>query len=209
MSERTITTEATADREALPDLATVDVEVTVDADSASAARATARDRTATVRETLTSIVASTDDVRTIDYRIKEGDNDFGPDIDGEFRAEIRLQVDCVPETVPDIVDSATDASGTVPDVEFHLHEDVHQRLRDEALEGAMERAREKADHIAAVEGTAVGDMREATVGDGYVKTTSTVDDALSDLPDGNFQPTPITVTESVTVVYDIADQSGG
>ncbi|WP_049935442.1 SIMPL domain-containing protein [Haloplanus natans] len=154
-----VTTDGTGRREAMPDLAVVEVTVNGDGDSATAARETARDRTATVEESLS---VSNGRIRTVERSINDTSELFEPETDAPYRATERLVVDCVPETVGDVFVEATDAGGKVGSIDFHLHEAVRRELRDEALEAATKRARETAERIAAVEGLVVGDVCETT-----------------------------------------------
>jgi len=204
MTSRTLTTDATARREATPDLATVEVTATGDGESAAVARSTARDRAATVRESVTA--APSDRVRTVDFQIEDASEAFAPDIDAGYRATERLRVDCVPETVERVVVDATDAGGTVRDVQFRIHEDVRRRLRDEALAAATNRAREKAERVAAAEGLVVDGVRDVTTGEVSSGMESIVDEALESSPDTDLHPAPVTVSGAVEVVYDLAEE---
>ena len=88
MTTPTLTTAGTAYREQQPSLATVEVTVRSDSDEPAVARSTARDRAETIRNSLTAV--STDQVDTVDIRVQEADEVFGPDTDSDYRAEERL-----------------------------------------------------------------------------------------------------------------------
>ena len=68
MTARTITTSATAQRTETPDLATVEVTAVGEGNSVAAARTTARDRTTTIRESVTAV--SADQIRIVDLQIE-------------------------------------------------------------------------------------------------------------------------------------------
>lgn len=195
-----ITTEGTGRREALPDLAMVEVTATGDGDSAAVAREAARDRAATIEE---SLPVTEDRVRTVERCVTDTDEPFEPDADARYRATERLVVDCVPETVGDVFVEATDAGATVEKVEFHLHEAVRRKLRDEALEAATKRARGKAERIAAVEELAVTEVREIREGETSTGMQGFVDGALDFAPDTDFQPSPVAITETVEVEFEL------
>jgi uncharacterized protein YggE len=195
-----ITTEGTGRREALPDLAMMEVTASGDGDSAAAAREAARDRAATVQESLS---VSEDRIRTVERCVTDTEEPFEPDADARYRATERLVVDCVPETVGDVFVAATDAGGEVQSIDFHLHEAVRRELRDKALEAATERAREKAERIAAVEELAVTEVREIREGETSTGMQGFVDEALDFAPDTDFQPSPVAITETVEVEFEL------
>lgn len=203
MSEPTVTTDATGKSEAIPNVATVEITAIRDGRSATVARGSARDCAETIRESVAAEGVSSARVRTVSSKIEEASQMFDPGEGDPYRATERLVVECPPETAGDVVTAATDAGGTVPDVAFHLHEDVRRSLEAEALDAAMERAREKAKRLATAEGATLAGVREVTTTDGCCGMESIVDEALAGGADSDFRPGPITVTETVEVVYEI------
>jgi uncharacterized protein YggE len=201
MTTRTITTDATARRETDPELATVEVTVTGDGEKASGARALARDRAATIHDSLSTV--SADQIRTVDIQVEDATEPFTPDIDAQYQATERLHVECVPETAEPVVVEVTDAGGTVQTVTFQVHDQIRRQLQDEALAAAMERAREKASRLAAVEGLAVSDVKSITTREVSTGMDSIVEEALEGSPDTDLSPPPITVSEAVEVVYEL------
>lgn len=196
-----ITTGGTGRREAMPDLATVELSATGDGESAAVAYGAARDCAATVTESLS---VSSDRVRTVERRIDDSTELFEPETTAQFRATERLVVECVPETAADVVVEAVDAGATVDSVDFRVHESVRREARDDALAAAMERARQKADRIAAVEDLVVTDVREVrTVDSGTDGMQNVVDDALAFGSDTDFGPTPVEVTGAVEVEFEL------
>jgi len=199
-----ITTEGTGRREAIPDLAVVELTATGDGDSAMIAHEAARDHAATIEA---SLPAPDDRIRTVERSITDTEGAFKPETDAPYRATERLVVDCVPETVGDVVVEAADAGGEVQSIDFHLHEAVRQELRNEALEAAMERAREKAERIAAVEKLAVTEVREIREGKTSTGMQGFVDEALDLASDTDFQPSPVAITETVEVEFELETAS--
>lgn len=197
---RHITAEGTGREEAMPDLATVELTATGDADAATLARETARDRAATIEASLS---VPSDRVRTVDCRIEDSTDLFEPDIDTKYRATVRLVVDCVPETAGSVVAEATDAGGTVQSVDFHLHENVRRELQDAALAEAMGRAREKAERVASVEGLTVAEVAEVTVGGTGSDMEGFLDGEPTFGPETEFEPTPVSVTETVEAEFEL------
>ena len=204
MTGPTITTKATGRREEVPDLASVDIVVTGTGESAAVARGAARDHAATIRDALTSV--STDQVRVVDRYIRTDSDVFDPEFKGQYQATERLQVDCVAETADAVVVESTDAGGTVRTVEFHLHEEIYRRLQNEALSEAMARSREKAEQLAAAEGLHVAEVRSVTTTDVEPGMESIVDEALGQNTNTKLQPSPITVSQRVEVVYTLTTE---
>ncbi|WP_135851935.1 SIMPL domain-containing protein [Halorussus salinus] len=205
MSRRTITADATGRRSVPPERATVELKVTGDGDSPTAARRTVADRAATLRASLTDEVPSADRVATVELRVSDSSKAFDPATDAPYFAVERLHVDCAPETASEVAVVATESGATVPDVQFRLDETVHRRLQDEALADAMARARAKADRLAAAEELSVGRVREVTTETSDDAMSDIVEEALANGPETDLSPEPIAVSETVEVVYELAD----
>lgn len=164
----------------------------------------AKERASTVRESITDV--STDQIRTVNLKVRESDEMFEPVTDALFQATERLHIDCVPKTTESVVVSVTNAGGRIQNVEFQLHEDTRRELQNEAICSAMVRAREKAEQIAAAEGLALVGVQEAATKEVSTGLESVVDEALAANPDTNFQPAPITVSAGVDVVYELSQE---
>lgn len=203
MTERTVTTEATGRRTETPDLATVEVKATAGADTATGARRAARDIAEGIRSTQTAV--DPDRVQTTEIQVSETKEMFEPDSDERYQGLERLRIDCVPETAEAVVVDSLEAGGTVQSVEFGFHEEVRERLQDEALDAAVTRAREKAEQLARAEESTAGGVRELTMTDDRSGMDGFVDAALCDHDSPDLQPTPITVSQSVEVVYELED----
>lgn len=206
MSRPTITTDATGRCEADPDLATVEITAVREGDTATIARRNASECAETVRESLVAEGVSPDLIRTVSVQVEDASQLFDCDGEDPYRATERLVVECVPETAGDALVVATDAGASVPTVQFHLHETVRQSLEEEALAAAMDRARGKAERIAASEDKEVAGVREVTTGETSRGMESIVDEALAGTSDGDFCPDPITVSETVEVVYELTPE---
>ncbi|USZ69166.1 SIMPL domain-containing protein [Halorussus salilacus] len=209
MTQPTITTDATARRDAPPDRAVIAVTAIGEGDSAAVARESARDRAATVRESLAEDARSPDRIDTVELRVEDAAQAFDPDTDAPYRAVERLRIECHPEAASEVVVRATDAGATVRNVSFDLREDERRRLQDEALAGAMERAREKAERVAASEGLAVGGVLDVSTTDDDAGMSSIVDDALAGNGGDDLGPTPVVASETVEVVYELVDPDDG
>ena len=204
MKSRTVTVDAVGRCEAVPDLATVEAVAIGEGESASGARANVKDRASALREAITDV--SIHQVRTVDLQVQNTDEIFDPITDAPFQATERLHIDCVPENAESVVVDVTNVGGQIQMVHFQLHEDQHRELQNKALRSAMERARERAGQMAATEGCAVAEVREATTKDVSTGFESIVDEALGSSPDMDLYPAPITVSEKVEVVYEITEE---
>ncbi|AXG08497.1 SIMPL domain-containing protein [Haloplanus rubicundus] len=204
MTSRTITTDAIARCEAAPDLAIVEAVAIGEAESAGAARAIAKDRAFTLRKSVTDV--SPDQVRTVDLQVQDTDEIFDPATDAPFQATERLHIECLPENAEAVVVDVTTAGGQIQSVHFHLHEDKHLELQNKAIRSAMERAREKAEQIASVEGLVLAEIQEATTKEVSTGLETIADEAFASSPDTNLHPAPITVSEGVEVVYELAEK---
>lgn len=200
---RTITVDATGTCETVPELASVDIDARDEGETAAAACAGARNRAEMIR---TSIQAVPDDrIRTVDFQIRDTAEAFDSTTDAAFVARERLTVDCKPEAVEAVISETTDASGTVREVHFTLQSDVEQRLEDEALGKAMERARQKAEQLVAPESLTLGDVIEVTTKNTEWGMDSLVDEALAMHSDTVVDPSPVTVSETIEVSFEITE----
>lgn len=203
MTDQTVTTSATGRRNAVPDLAVVEVNVITGGATASAARTTVRDRAATIRESLAAV--SPDTVETAKLRVEDASDEFGSTVDAPYQAVEQLRIDCVPDTAASVVAEVTDAGGTVTDVQFIVHEDRVEQLEEEALTDAMTRARTKAEHVAAAEGLRLGDVQQITTEDPDTSMAYLADDILCTDLETELQPSPITISERVEVIYELIE----
>jgi uncharacterized protein YggE len=205
MTDRTLTVQASATREQIPELATVEVTAIGEAESVSGARAAAEDHAHTIRDAVTA--APTDRIQTVDIRVEDTDEMFTPDGDARYQSTEKLQIACAAETAEDVVMEVADAGGRVQMVEFRVHEDLSQELREEALVAATKKARRKADGIAAAEGLSITHIEEITTGEASSEMGSIVDTALESYENENFYPAPVTISESITVTYALESET--
>jgi len=199
MTDRTLTVQAFATREQTPDLATVEVSAIGEGDSVAAARTASRDRAHMIEDAVTA--APADRIQTVDVRVEDTEEVFAPDGDAQYQSTEKLHIACAAETAEEVVVEVSDAGGCVETIDFYVHEDVNQQLQEEALAEATEQARRKADRIAAAEGLSVSRVEEIRTGDESSEMGSIVDTALERYDADNFHPTPVTVSEAVTVTY--------
>lgn len=204
MKFRTITVDAVARNQKVPDLATIEALAIGEGESASDAQAIAKDRATTLRESITDI--STDQIKTVELQVQDTNETFDLVSDAPFRATERLHIDCIPEKAEPVVIDVTTAGGQIQNVHFRLHENKHRELQNNAISSAMERAREKAEQMAAVEDLAVVEVREAMTEGVSTGGDSIVDEALCSSPDTNLHPAPITVSGGVEVVYELSEE---
>jgi len=204
MSGRTITTEATAQCTQHPEVATIEATVFADSDVPTNARALARDRVETVRKSITTV--SSDQLKTVEMRVDEVDDLFGPETEADYRAEETLIVQCRPDRAETIVTAIIDTGGTVQAVEFGLHQNTYHQLQDDAIEEALERAREQAERIAATEGLQVSRLLAVSTKAATPNNTDMADDLLSDVGEQQLIPTPVEVAKRVEVVYEVTDE---
>ncbi|MFC7076106.1 SIMPL domain-containing protein [Haloarcula halophila] len=204
MQSPTVTVDAVGRSGAVPEVAIVEAYVTGPGDSAGDARAIVKDRAATLRESITAV--SPEQVTTTGVQVQDTTETFDPDTDAPFEATERFRIECVPDHAESVVIDVTNAGGQIQTVQFQLHEATRRSLQTDALETAMDHAREKAERIAAAEGLTVTAMHEATTNDVSSGFESIVDEALASSRDVDLHPAPITVSESVEVVYDCSEE---
>lgn len=201
----TITVDATANQQGHPDRAGIELETVGEGETPATARAHAHDRTETIRESITAIPA--EQIRTASIEVVETDGMFGPESDAEYHATERLTIECRPAQVEDIVMDVTDVGGTIQSVEFGLRTDTHHRLQDAALTAATERARSKAERIATAEGLDIVGIERISTADVISGMDDLVDEALDESYTADFSPSPVTIAESVEVVYAMTENA--
>jgi len=201
MSPRTITTEAVGSSEAPPEVATVKARISGDSDTLSGARGLVTDRAETLRESITTVAS--DRVRTVDLQVQHRDELFDPPGDAEYYAKAHIHIDCLPEQAGTVSEEVTAAGGQIRSIDFQLHDETHQRLQEAALEQAMARAREKAAVMAAAEEETIAGVQEARSADSSTDMNSVLDEAISSDFDTELHPAPISISERVTVVYEL------
>jgi len=202
MTQRTITTDATAKRESQPDIALVEIEAVGEGASPEVAHADARDRAATVLESLKEADVSEDQIRTTEVRVEDTSEMFiDSETDAAYQSVEEIQVDCAPETASEVFELATKAGGKVSDVRFKLRDEVRHRLLEEAASAALEKARKKAEQLASTEGLELAGVKEVT--------TTDTDIGMSGLDEGfvceevDLCPAPISVSETVKATYEV------
>lgn len=172
-------------------------------ETTAAAYANAKDRAAAIRSSVTSI--DEEQVRTVDFTVEDPADFYECNTDAPFEATERLEIDCTPDAVEGVVIDVTDAGGMVREVNFSADKSVARQLEKEALIEATQRAREKAESIASTEDLEVGDVLDVTEKRDGLGMDSLVDEALEMNRGTVIQPSPITVSETVEVVFELTD----
>jgi uncharacterized protein YggE len=195
-SNVSITVGASGTVSAPPDVAVIDLVVESTAGSASEARRMAAENVSAVRDALSAVNVTDDQIRTTSFFIQTERDDNGSVTYRAVHAlEVRVPVDDAGATV----DAAVDGGATrVDGVRFTLVDATRQELRAEALRSALDDARADADVIADATGVEVRAVRSVETGDRGVEPV-----VLESARDGQttFDPGPVTVSASVTVTY--------
>jgi len=203
MTQRTITTDATAKREAQPDIALVEIEAVGEGDSPEVAHADARDRAATVLESLKEADVSEDQIRTAEVRVEDTSEMFiDSETDAAYQSAEEIQVNCAPETASEVFELAAKAGGKVSRVQFKLHDEVRHRLSDEAASAALEKARRKAERLASTEELEIKSVQEVTTTD-TIGMSGLDEDFVCEEVD--LCPAPISISETVKATYEFSD----
>ncbi len=197
MTDRTVTTTASATRSVAPDSATVAITAIGEAVSAARARERARDRASTVRTAVEAVTEAR--IETVDKRVTNAAATFDPETDAAFRAVEEFHARCQPGMAAAVVVEATDAGGTIDRVGYGLTESTRTEQQDAALTAAVDRARGKAERVATAEGLAVGSAQQITTKPERPGESTVVDDTWESDP--AVHPAPISVTERVEVSY--------
>ncbi|MFC4358091.1 SIMPL domain-containing protein [Halobium salinum] len=203
----TITTSGVGEATAEADLALVTVSVAHLADTADAAREDVATRTDALYAALDAAGVGDESVRTVSYRLQpEYDyaREGGRTLLG-YRAVHTLEVEVSPDRAGEVVDLAVgEAAAEIGGVAFTLADETRAQVRAEAVGAAVENARADADAIADAAGLSVTGVASAsTVGVGYPVPYADGRAAAEDAGGASttFQPGPVTVTATVTMVY--------
>jgi uncharacterized protein YggE len=202
MTQRTITTDATAKRESQPDIASIEIEAVGEGASPEVAHVDARDRAATVLESLKETDISENQIHTDKVRVEDTSDMFiEAETSAAYQSVEEIQVNCAPEATSEVFEVATKAGGKVSRVRYKLHEEVRHRLLEEAASAALEKARKKAESLASTEGLELAGVQEVT--------TTDTDIGMSGLDEGfvceevDLCPAPISVSETVKATYEV------
>ncbi len=197
---------ADASTEAEADAAEVVLAVEARAADPSAARRDVADGVSSVRDALTGMNLSEEDVRSTDYTIRE---ERSPSEDREeplhlARHELTVSVDDV-DRAGEVIDAAVDAGATsVSDVRFTLSQERRDELKDEALAQAMNRSRSRAETVAEAGGVSLGEVRSVSTADTDVSPVRMSASYLEseDAAGTSVDPGPVEVRANVEVVYE-------
>lgn len=207
-AESTIRVSATGQVEADPDEAILRVAAVATGDTANAARERLAENVSSMREALAEANVSDDDVRTIAYDIfqeEDRDPETGERTTGPYRATQAFEITVSDiDRIGPIIDAAVSGGANrVDDIQLTLSEETSRELRAEALTEAMENARSDAEAVAnASELTIVGVHSVDTADSGFEPFRAQVaTEAAADAGGTQIDSGPVTVTATVTVVY--------
>ncbi|MFC4544113.1 SIMPL domain-containing protein [Halosolutus amylolyticus] len=190
-----------------PDRATVSVGIEARGDTAEAVRDELATRSEPLREAF-------DDLGLPDENVEEGRYRVHPDRDREgtgdgFRGSrsFHLTIDDV-DRVGEVVDAAIEAGADdVGRVNFTLQEETRDDLRNDALDDALDNADSEAEHVAANREVEITGTKSVTTSDVRIGSVRYAADDVAESADGaapetSFDADPVTVSASVTVVYE-------
>jgi uncharacterized protein YggE len=204
----TLSVSASGQVERAPDLAVVAVSVVAEAEDADAARAAvAADAEAMVAALRGSGLAD-DEIRSTAFNIYPV-YDRDRETPTGYRAVHAYALHVAPEDAGAAVDTAvTNGATRVGAVRFTLAEDTRNERRTEAIRAAVRNARADADAVAAAANLSVVEVLSASTGSvGYpspIRAEGAAVDAAT-----SFEPGPVTVSATVSVVYRVSNGSSG
>jgi uncharacterized protein YggE len=192
-----ITVTANGQASADPDEAVLTVVSRATADSPDEATRRLAENTTLLRSALLNTSVTEDRLRTVSFNLFERRHDRNDSTVyvAEQRFEIRLtDTTAVGSTIDTAV--ANGATG-VESVQFTLSEASQRDLRKQALTDAMDNARQQAETVAAAEGLTVASVRSISTGESFFGPVG----FSAERADTVVEPSPVTVTASVTVQY--------
>lgn len=200
----TIAVSANGQTSAPPDIALVHLAVEARAGTAEEARAQVATDVASMREAIRELGIPDDAVRTTYYHLSpEYDHTEGGRMLVGYVATHGFEITAGVDRAGAVVDAAVgNGADRVTGVQFTLTDASERALRAEALAEAMGAARSDADAIAAAGNvTITGLSSVSTGGPTVLPYAGRVAEAAGGVT--TFEPGPVTVTASVTVVYSI------
>ena len=206
-ADPTVTVGASASVEAAPDLAVVRVAVEATAESAEEARSTVATAAERMRTALRDAGVPDENVSTEAFNVYP-QYDYGDETRElvGYRAVHAYRVEVTPARAGEVVDTAVgNGASSVHGVSFTLSEEAQQELREEALTRAVENARADAETVATASGVSLGDVRSISTSDGGSGgPLPFAEERSTDGASTTVEPGTVSVSASVTVVYDLA-----
>lgn len=207
-TESTIRVSATGQVEADPDRAILRVAAVATADSANVARERLAENVSSMRASLSEANVSDDQIRTVAYDIfqeEDRDPETGERVSGPYRATQAFEITVTDvDRIGPVIDAAVDGGANrVDDIQLTLSEETSRQLRAEALTEAMANARSDADTVANASDLTIVNVHSVDTADfGFEpRRTDVVTEAAADAGGTQIDSGPVTVTASVTVVY--------
>jgi uncharacterized protein YggE len=205
----TITVAGSGSVQAQADRAVVRVAVLATGDDIGTVRQQLSDNASQMRSALNEMDISGSQIQTAYYDISSNQR-YGRTEEGQpnYRAIHSFSVTVEnPDKAGKVIDTAvSNGASEVDGVEFTLSEDRRQELRQEALTEAMETARGEASTIAAAEDLSIAGVDRVSSTD-YGRSPYRVETAALASGDSgtSIDSGPVTVSASVTVVYDSSE----
>ncbi|TQQ83793.1 DUF541 domain-containing protein [Halonotius terrestris] len=210
---RTITVTGTAEMQAPPDRAVVEVSVEATGDTA----ASVRDQLSTDSERLTQALReaglSDEQITTGRFSIREErvpprlPESETPDEPVYFGTHsFTLDIDSVDST-GDVIDAAIDGGAdSIDRIEYTLSDGTRDSLREDALQSAVDNARTEADVLAERVDSGIIDVQHVTsAGGGLSPSYARFDEeAMADAASTDLRPDDVTVSATVEVTYRIS-----
>jgi len=202
--ERTVTVSATGDVEASADQALVRVAVVTTSQNVSVARENVAENASTMRDALSELGISDDQIRTDSYDIYR-DRYGAPEQSSEqapYRAVQSFTITLSNTSLagPTIDAAVSNGASEVRGVQFTLAEETRDELREQALQEAMNRSRAEADVIANSSGLVVTGVRQAST-TSVTRSPVSYDTAAAEGSGTEISSGPVTVTATVEVTY--------
>ena len=204
----TVTVGASGQVQAAADRAVVDVAVVAAGDEIAEVRERLTDNVSEMRAALADRGINESQIRTSHYDISTERRYGGPREEAPtYRAVHAFSISVNDTgTVGEVIDTAvTNGADAVDGVRFTLSPDRRERLREQALQRAMSAARSEAGTIASQANLTIVGVDRVTTTE-YDRTPYRVEDAaLAAGGDGgtSIDSGPVSVSASVTVVYDV------
>lgn len=206
MDSNTITVSGNGEVQAEADRAVIRVAVLATGDDISSVRKQVAENSSAMRSALTDMGISDDQIQTRHYDISSNKRHHEPRGEEPNYRAIHAFTITVEETdrAGAVIDTAvSNGASEVDGVTFTLSADKREELRQQALEEAMDSARGEASTIAAAEDLSIADVnRVSTTGYSHSPRRALATPAAGDAGGTSINSGPVSVSASVTVVYD-------
>ncbi|MDY6765520.1 MAG: SIMPL domain-containing protein [Halobacteria archaeon] len=214
-NSRTITVSTVGEVKAQPDKVIIHVASTAVADNPTEARQRLASNVSDMREALSEMGISSDQIRTTDFDLFERrpEKRRGGEGDGqvEYHASQEFTIEVMNiSKAGDVIDTAVDNGATqVRGVQFTLSKERRTQLRKDALKDAMSTAKAQAQVIANSANLSITGVHSATTGNADFRPVMVERVAAGDAGGGtSIDSGPVTVHMSVQVTYNATNTEG-